>query len=118
MLLHNDDPKLFEFTDEMAQSILARARHTLDGRKQLLLELREAGFDLPMRDYVPGLDCGVLLSFRGCRIFSTAFGISAYVDMGGHDINLVYSSVKEAAQSIPAIMAAMPQAEVSNAAPF
>ena len=118
MLLHNDDPKLFEFTDEMAQSILARARHTLDSRKQLLLELREAGFDITMLDYVPSLECGVMLRFVGCNIFASAFGVTAYVNMGGHEIKLVYSSAKEAAQSIPAIMAAMPQSEVSNAAPF
>lgn len=118
MLLHNDNLKMFEFTGEMAQSVLARARHTMDSRKQLLLELREAGFDLPMRDYIPGLDCGVILSFQGCRIFSSSFGVTAYVDMGNHDIKLTYSTVKEAAQSIPAIMAAIPQAEVSNAAPF
>lgn len=118
MLLHNDDPKMFEFTPEMAQSILDRARHTMDSRKQLLLELREAGFDLPMHDYVPGIDCGVMLSFQGCRIFSSTFGVTAYVDMGNHDIKLTYSSVREAAQSIPSIMAAIPQTEVANAAPF
>ena len=118
MLLHNDNHKLFEFSDEMVEALVARARRTMGERQQLLRDLREAGFDIPMLDYVPSLECGVMLRFVGCNIFASAFGVTAYVNMGGHEIKLVYSSAKEAAQSIPAIMAAMPQAEVSNAAPF
>jgi len=118
MLLHNDNHKLFEFSDEMVEALVARARRTMEERQQLLRDLREAGFDIPMLGYIPSLECGVMVPFVGCRIFASSFGFTAYVDMGAHDTKIVYSSVEELARSLPSVLAALPKKEVIHAAPF